>query len=92
MVHAMYGDQLDFKQKSAVTFTILERTVLDFSQNISKIPRIPNFSFFPSRLMELNTLKNVKNDWNAKVAFYLETSVGQSTNLHINIFDFFSVT
>jgi len=42
--------------------------------------------------MEQRTLKNVNNCLNTKIYPYLETSGGQSSNLYINVVDFFNTS
>jgi hypothetical protein len=39
--------------------------------------------------MEQRTLKNVNNCLNTDIYFYLETYVGQSSNLYLNVVHFF---
>jgi hypothetical protein len=43
-------------------------------------------------VMEQNALKNVNNDWNTSIFFYLETSGGQSSNLYLNVVYFFNAS
>jgi hypothetical protein len=40
--------------------------------------------------MEQHTLKNVNNSLNTNIYSYLETSGGQSSDLHLNVVHFFS--
>jgi len=42
--------------------------------------------------MEQRTLKNVNNCLNTNIYSYLETSGGQSLNLHLNVVDFFNTS
>jgi hypothetical protein len=35
--------------------------------------------------MEQHDLKNVNSCWNTKINFYLETTIGQSSNLYLNV-------
>ncbi len=41
-------------------------------------------------IMEEHTLKNVNNCLNTNIYSYLETSVGQSSNIYINVVHFFN--
>jgi hypothetical protein len=41
-------------------------------------------------IMEQRTLKNANNYLNANIYSYLETSGGQSSNLHLNVVHFFN--
>ncbi len=42
--------------------------------------------------MEQRALKNVKNSLNGNIYHYLETSVGQSSNLYLNAVHFFNTS
>jgi hypothetical protein len=42
--------------------------------------------------MEQHTLKNVNNCCNTNISFYLETSGGQSSNLYLNVINFFNAS
>ncbi len=42
--------------------------------------------------MEQHALKNVNNDFNIKIYSYLETSGGQSSNLYLNVVNFFNTS
>ncbi len=42
--------------------------------------------------MEQHTLKNANNYLNTNIYFYLETSRGQSSNLYLNIANFFNAS
>ncbi len=50
----------------------------------SCLGRVFNFKLGCFVIMELRSLKNVKNCLNTNIYFYLETSGGQSSNLHLN--------
>jgi hypothetical protein len=43
-------------------------------------------------LMEQRALKSVNNCWNTNTYSYLETSGGQSSNLHLNVVLFFNAS
>ncbi len=42
--------------------------------------------------MEQCNLNNVNSCWNTKISFYLETSDGQNSNLHLNVVHFFNAS
>ncbi len=42
--------------------------------------------------MEQPSLKNVNNDLNANIYFYLETYGGKSSNLYLNVVQFFNTS
>jgi hypothetical protein len=42
--------------------------------------------------MERQSLKNVTVCWITKIAFYLETSGGQNSELDLNVVHFFSIS
>jgi hypothetical protein len=42
--------------------------------------------------MEQHALKNVNNSWNSNIYSYLETSVGQSYYLYVNVVHFFNTS
>jgi hypothetical protein len=42
--------------------------------------------------MEKHALKNVNNDFNNNIYSYLETSGGQSSNLYLNVVNFFNTS
>ncbi len=47
-------------------------------------------AYYIMESMERNTLKNIKNCLNANIYSNLETSGGQSSNLHSNVVHFFN--
>ncbi len=42
--------------------------------------------------MKQHALNNVNNCWNTNISFKLETSGGQSSNLYLNVVDFFNTS
>jgi hypothetical protein len=42
--------------------------------------------------MEQQALKNVNNYYNTNIYFYLETFMGQSSNLYLNVVHFFNTS
>ena len=42
--------------------------------------------------MEQHTLKNVNNNLNTNIYYFLETSGGQSSNIYLNVVHFFHTT
>ncbi len=40
--------------------------------------------------IEQHALQGINNCWNTNISFYLETSGGQNSNLHLNIVPFFN--
>ncbi len=40
--------------------------------------------------MELHTFKNVNSCWYSKIYFFLMTSVGYNSNIHLTVVDFFN--
>jgi hypothetical protein len=60
--------------------------------NLSVKKVVSPLPFFVSLTMEKRALKNVNNSLNTNIYSYLETSVGQSYNLYLNVVHFFNTS
>jgi hypothetical protein len=85
-MHLPHKKIYSFNRKIS-NYTKLYQTILHLP--INSISRVYNIKCKHCCQMEQSALQNVNNCLNANIYSYLETSGGQSSNLYLNVVNFF---